>query len=182
METTKNSEANNTAKKISIHEMLLLAIVAEGNKGDGIITAKEATALVALLTRKVAELQAGKATTKGYVYSKLLEAGAKGISKAAITMQFITGGLTGKAEEGVNFGTEEGINKLTAFTTNLNWFVQPSFYKKEGWPVAASEAGLFYLLTQENKKAIMSTGTMYIETTRDGNSIVKITPAVEPAK
>ena len=70
----------------------------------------------------------------------LKNAGADGITKDAMVDLFMAEKVVGVAHT---------TSEMISFVTNLNWFVQPSFYKKEGWPVFVKEGGLYGLTAKK---------------------------------
>ena len=91
----------------------------------------KALLLADINAKLVKTTSAAKPSVKGTVHEMLLAAGEAGITKDAMVNQFMAKTPTPSTSE------------LISFVTNLNFFVQPSFYKKEGWNVFVKEGGFY---------------------------------------
>lgn len=118
-----------TTPKVKLTDVIIAVIVAaEYLPADG----KEK--LLAEIDAKLTKVTTTKVTAKSTVYEMLKAAGETGITKDQMVEKFM--GREPKPTTG----------EMISFITNLNWFVQPSFYKKEGWNIFVKEGG-FYGLT-----------------------------------
>lgn len=87
--------------------------------------------LVEDINAKLIKVTTPKVTAKSTVYDMLKASGETGVTKDQMAEQFM-------ARE-----PKPSTSEMISFITNLNWFVQPSFYKKEGWDVFVKEGGFY---------------------------------------
>jgi len=112
--------------KVKLTDIILAVIT-----NTTLLTPEVKTALTAEITAKLVKVTTTKPSVKSYVYDLLVEAGANGITKDAIVTKFM-----GKTPA-------PSTAELIGFITQLNFFVQPSFYKREGWAMFVKEGGYY---------------------------------------
>lgn len=123
------TEDSKTTSKVKLTDIIIAVVT-----GADYIPENLRNQLLGEIDAKLLSMTTTKPTVKSKVYDMLKNAGADGITKDQMVDLFM-------AEE-----PKHTTSEMISFITNLNWFVQPSFYKKEGWPVFVKEGG-FYGLT-----------------------------------